>query len=231
MTAGDIYTVAGSASGLSGTTGNGGPATSAQLNRPSASASTRPATCSSPTPARCPARSWTSDSAIPPTPGDQFAGPAALRHHGQPARRRPGHLLPPVRRLLRRRRTSGGRLLRAAGRSRAPALTYSTTTQTYTFIPSPGSDTLHLFLGTASSCQRGRPRRRHPDDHLSVARARLGELPGDGHLLRDDHLRSRAGRWSSAPTAAAWSRRSPTRMGRPGPTGTPGKPDLGRPTR
>ena len=52
MTAGDIYTVAGSSSGSSGHTGDGGAATSAKLRtRRQPSPSTRPATSTSPTPA------------------------------------------------------------------------------------------------------------------------------------------------------------------------------------
>ena len=50
MTAGDIYTVAGSAAGYGGQIGNGGPATSALLSSPEASRSTPPGTCTSPTP-------------------------------------------------------------------------------------------------------------------------------------------------------------------------------------
>ena len=110
MTAGDIYTVAGSATGASGNAGDGGPATSALM------AST-PEHLARPRrrpvhhrqrqrhhprgrlrhPRRDPARSRP----------DQFPGPGPVRERTRrpdrhPARRRPGHLLGPVRRLLRR---------------------------------------------------------------------------------------------------------------------------------
>ncbi len=54
MTAGDIYTVAGSKAGTPGASGDGGPATSALLDQRPASASTRPVTSSSPMPATRP---------------------------------------------------------------------------------------------------------------------------------------------------------------------------------
>ena len=93
MTAGDIYTIAGSATGTTGNTGDGGPAAAALLTARAASPWTPPGTCTSPTPATTGSRKSPPSPAVQRgqsmTTGDMYT--IAGGHLGQRRRRRPRH--------------------------------------------------------------------------------------------------------------------------------------------